>query len=100
MAFDLSNLKGHTTRTSMIKKGLYEKGKQEVVCPSCHEHIATIVTVDDDNVKLSHVIVCPCGEESFKFHTEGNYVYDLDGCKAMDIEYVTKDLVKLKLEKK
>jgi len=74
--FDMNDLRGHTTRTTMIKKGLYEKEKQKVICPNCNKHILDIVTVDDAEIKLSHQIICPCGETSFKFHTDGNYVYD------------------------
>lgn len=99
MEFNPNDLKCNTTRT-LIKKGLYEKDKQEVICPGCDKHILDIVTIDDTSVKLTHTIVCPCGEESFKYHTEGNYVYDHeDNIYAVDIE-MDKNSVKLVMGKK
>lgn len=97
---DLNNLAGHTTRLTKIKKGLYEKDKQDVICPTCNNHLTTIVTIDDADVSLNHIVVCPCGEETFQFHTEGNYVYDTqDGYFPLDIK-MKNGLVKLELGKK
>lgn len=85
------------------KKGLYEKEQKRVVCPGCNKHIVDIKTVDDQNIFLKHIIVCPyCGEESFIVKTEGSYIYECanDDIVPMDIVYEKKDLVKLYLGKR
>lgn len=87
------------------KKGLYEKAIKMVSCPCCKKDLVKIVVVDDKEVNLTHIVVCPdCDEESFKTKTSGSYVYmypeDKNGrplYKPLDIEYIKQDEVKLTL---